>query len=155
MAKRYGHSKPKHHSRRVDERRDKGNVGYDRDRGDYGSRLDERMDRSVVADRERYGYGQGYGPRKLDGRMDRSYSYERNRDLGGQNYDPQSGRDANILNENRHKHANLPQNVIMGEYPMAEYADFPYLDDTIRGIDNRMYEDKRGMNRGMGDDIKY
>jgi hypothetical protein len=94
------------------------------------------------------------------GKMDRNVTggrtqYERNRSLGGQNYDPQSGRDAGMVSENMHDHANLPTQVIMREYPMAEYADFPYLDDRINGIDRRMKQDKAGMKKGMGDDIKY
>ena len=82
-------------------------------------------------------------------------SYEHKRDLGGQRYDPQADRDSGMVSERQSLHANLPTEVIMREYPMAEYADFPYLDDTIKGADNRMKEDKRGMNKGMGRDIKY
>ena len=77
------------------------------------------------------------------------------RHLGGQEYDSQARREGEMVHENMSKHANLPTEVIMREYPMSEYADFPHLDDTIRGIDGRMKQDKGGMRKGMGKDIKY
>ena len=81
--------------------------------------------------------------------------YERTRSLGGQKYDPQSHADSEMVSENMHDHANLPKEVIMRDYPMSEYADFPYLDDTIRAIDERGRENKKIMNKGMGKNIRY
>lgn len=84
----------------------------------------------------------------------RKHSSMRTRSLGDQEYDAyRTG--GGMVSENRSKHANLPTEVIMKEYPMVAHAEYPFLNDTIEGIDNRMRKDKAGMNKGKGMDIKY
>lgn len=127
MAKRYHHSKRKEHI----------------------TARDRAVDRRNLEDAH-HSRGDGSHHSRHHSPMDHT-----DRHLGGEEYDRHSKSDMEMLKEYYPGHANLPQEVIMREYPMAEYADFPYLDDTIRGIDNRQREDKGGMRKGMGRDIKY
>lgn len=52
--------------------------------------------------------------------------------------------DSMMIREDRNAVANLPQDVIMKEYPRADYGDGFRLNDTIRGVDAQMAEDKSG-----------
>lgn len=69
--------------------------------------------------------------------------------IGGEFYagrgerDVQESRDGGMISEDRTAMANLPQNVIMREYPKYDGARFPHLDDTIKGIDVQREDDKK------------
>jgi len=47
-------------------------------------------------------------------------------------------------------HANLPQDVVMKDYPELGYGQNELLDDTISGIDNQMKDDMTGGKRKKG-----
>ena len=50
--------------------------------------------------------------------------------------------DGMMINEDHRAIANLPQHVVMREYPKAGHTMAPYIDDTISGIDRQMdYDD--------------
>lgn len=49
-----------------------------------------------------------------------------------------------MISENQSAHANLPQNVIMRDYPKVSYEMGEGLDDTINYIDHQMISDARG-----------
>lgn len=51
--------------------------------------------------------------------------------------------DAGMIREDHNAVANLPQEVMMKEYPKTGPYMPEYLDDTIRGIDWQMDEDDR------------
>lgn len=51
--------------------------------------------------------------------------------------------DAGMINEDHRAFANLPQEVIMREYPKAGFYATDKLDDTIRGVDGQMDADSR------------
>ena len=51
-------------------------------------------------------------------------------------------------------HANMPQEVKMMEYPKVDYIGFPYLDDTIVGVDAQMKADVKGIKK-VKNPIKY
>ena len=44
--------------------------------------------------------------------------------------------------------ANMPQSVIMKEYPKIDFAGYD-LDDTIKGVDYQMKADMKGKKKGM------
>lgn len=54
--------------------------------------------------------------------------------------------DADMINEDKGAHANLPTEVKMVAYPNS-FGHLPdeYLDDTIRGIDEQKMMDHQGM----------
>lgn len=60
----------------------------------------------------------------------------------------QEARDASMLNEDRSAIANMPQNVIMREYPRVDYSMGEGLNDDIRGIDRQMKADSKGKKKG-------
>jgi len=50
--------------------------------------------------------------------------------------------DGSMISEDHRAIANLPQHVVMREYPKAGHTMAPYIDDTIEGIDRQMdYDD--------------
>lgn len=53
----------------------------------------------------------------------------------------QEMRDAGMISEDHSAIANLPQNVMMREYPKANYYEDAGLDDTMRGIDYQIDKD--------------
>jgi hypothetical protein len=55
--------------------------------------------------------------------------------------------DYHMITEDHHAMANLPQNVIMREYPRMRYGLDPYLDDTASGIDKQIYDDMSQMKK--------
>jgi len=114
---------------------------------------DREMDRENLSHAR--GHAMHHSRRDSAEHASHSMGYERERGMDGENYDRHDMSDREMLGKHYPGHANLPTEVMMREYPMAEYADFPYLDDTIHGIDNRMKEDKGGMRKGIGRDIKY
>lgn len=54
----------------------------------------------------------------------------------------QERQDGSMLSEDHSAIANMPQNVIMREYPKEMYASYE-LDDTIKGIDHQMRDDMK------------
>lgn len=52
--------------------------------------------------------------------------------------------DGAMIREDHSAIANLPQNVVMREYPRSPYVDQPDLNDNIRGIDEQMWKDSHG-----------
>lgn len=63
-------------------------------------------------------------------------------------------RDGEMINENQSAIANLPQEVIMREYPKNPYMSFD-IDDSIRGVDKLMKENKKHYKRGSSPAEKY
>lgn len=60
----------------------------------------------------------------------------------------QEREDAGMISEDHGAIANMPQNVVMRQYPsMYEAEVFPHLNDTITGIDKQIHEDEGGMKR--------
>lgn len=59
----------------------------------------------------------------------------------------QEHRDSMMICEDHNAIANLPQQVMMREYPKFMYGLEPGLDDTIRGVDKQMYGDMNDMKR--------
>ena len=57
--------------------------------------------------------------------------------------------DSMMIREDHHEIANLPQHVVMREYPKIGYGGHYHLDDTIRGIDNQIDDDVDEMKREM------
>ena len=55
-----------------------------------------------------------------------------------------------MIREDRSAPANLPQEVVHKNYPKGSYGLRGNLDDTIRGVDNQLYEDERQMDRDRG-----
>lgn len=55
--------------------------------------------------------------------------------------------DSGMIREDRNAVANMPQNVIMKDWPQASYGEKSYLDDTIRGIDSQMFDDTSEMRK--------
>ena len=53
----------------------------------------------------------------------------------------QEREDGGMISEDRNAIANLPQGVIMREYPKDGYAQYPHLDDTYKGIDHQINRD--------------
>ena len=49
--------------------------------------------------------------------------------------------DSMMIREDQSKMANLPQEVIMKEYPKTDRLQTAYLDDTARGIDAQIDQD--------------
>jgi len=62
--------------------------------------------------------------------------------------------DSMMIREDYNAPANLPQEVVHKNYPKGSYGLRGGLDDTIRGVDNQLYEDERQMDRDRGD-TKY
>lgn len=58
--------------------------------------------------------------------------------------------DSGMIREDRSAVANLPQNVMMKEWPKVDYTGFEGLDDTIRGVDQQMRDDARGGKKKRG-----
>lgn len=85
--------------------------------------------------------------RKRKDSMDERKGMERR--LGEEFYAGMHGRSAadrrasGMISEDRSAIANLPQNVIMREYPRVDYARQEGLNDNILGIDVQMYDDAR------------
>ena len=59
----------------------------------------------------------------------------------------QERKDFMMISEDHSSMANLPQQVMMKEYPKFMYGLDPDLDDTVRGIDKQMYDDMNQMKR--------
>jgi len=58
--------------------------------------------------------------------------------------------DEGMIHEDKSEIANLPQNVMIKEYPRA-YPSMPEdIDDTIRGVDEQLMADNRQRERGFG-----
>lgn len=55
--------------------------------------------------------------------------------------------DYGMITEDHTSMANMPQNVIMKEYPKMRYGLDPYLDDTCSGIDKQIYDDMSQMKK--------
>lgn len=55
--------------------------------------------------------------------------------------------DANMISEDNKAVANLPQNVIMREYPKARFGGYSELNDTLMGIDIQMNDDDKEMKK--------
>ena len=54
-----------------------------------------------------------------------------------------------MIHEDKGAMANLPQEVMMKEYPKFGYGLDEQLDDTARGIDGQIYDDMAGMKRHL------
>jgi len=52
--------------------------------------------------------------------------------------------DSGMISENRNAVANLPQEVIIKQYPKTHSMKYSELDDTIRVIDNQIKSDATG-----------
>lgn len=104
-----------------------------------------------------------------------SSPYPAQRDKGAMGYSPYSGRQANLnpgrfahaeygdvdrrrkteyrdgemLNEDRSAIANMPQNIMMKQYPMPVYGMPENLDDGIRGVDNQITADSQAIRRNL------
>lgn len=61
----------------------------------------------------------------------------------------QEMKDGSMISEDRSAIANLPQQVIMKEYPKNDYFNYD-LNDDIKGIDVQMRDDVRGEKRKSG-----
>lgn len=55
--------------------------------------------------------------------------------------------DSSMMPNGQGSFANLPQEVVMKEYPRVMYADYG-LDDTIKTIDNQMRDDMKDKKKG-------
>jgi hypothetical protein len=55
--------------------------------------------------------------------------------------------DASMIQKDMSAIANMPQNVVMKEYPQVDYAYYD-LNDTITGIDYQMKADMKGKKKG-------
>lgn len=49
--------------------------------------------------------------------------------------------DSMMIKEDKSAIANLPQGVIMKEYPKSPYYNQPDLNDTVRGVDRQLADD--------------
>lgn len=68
---------------------------------------------------------------------------------GRDNRRAMEARDFNMISEDRSAPANLPQQVVMKDWPKARhYSDYG-LDDTIGGIDEQMDKDNRKMEKHL------
>lgn len=56
--------------------------------------------------------------------------------------------DSEMIHEDRNAIANLPQEVIMKQYPRAHYEENYDLDDTMRGVDVQMRDDSKRKKKG-------
>lgn len=77
--------------------------------------------------------------------------------VGMKRYEEKKEMDSNffgMISEDRSKPANLPQEVIMKQYPKTRFFNSSELDDTIRGLDDTRDEDIRKMSR-YESDSKY
>jgi len=75
------------------------------------------------------------------------YSHKKNGNSKYKNSDMMYHKDSGMISEDHYSFANLPQNVMMKEYPRFQYGLDPYLNDTSSGIDNQMYDDMHQMKR--------
>ena len=57
--------------------------------------------------------------------------------------------DSMMISEDHTQIANLPQQVMMKEYPKVGYGGHYNLDDTVRGIDNQINDDTDEMKREL------
>ncbi len=57
-------------------------------------------------------------------------------------------RDYNMLSEDPRAIANMPQEVIMKQYPKVDYASYEGLNDTINMVDFQMRQDSKRQKRG-------
>lgn len=63
--------------------------------------------------------------------------------------------DSMMIKEDRSKIANLPQEVMIKEYPQSPYYAQPKLNDTVRGVDRQLSDDayskslKKSSDEGM------
>lgn len=55
--------------------------------------------------------------------------------------------DGEMISEDMTAPSNLPQGVIMKDYPKIDYANYD-LNDTIAGVDYQMKEDMKGKKKG-------
>jgi len=58
-------------------------------------------------------------------------------------YDAMYKADSSMIKADNSKTANLPQEVIMKNYPKTPYINEAPLDDTIKGIDNQIKSDTK------------
>lgn len=58
-----------------------------------------------------------------------------------------------MIHEDHRETANLPQDVVMKDYPKCKYIDDVYLDDTIRGIDEVRRRDDDAVDRHHSDSM--
>lgn len=52
-----------------------------------------------------------------------------------------------MIDEDHSAMANMPQGVVMKEYPKAAYSNLGGYKDNIQGIDQRMHDDARKMGK--------
>lgn len=55
--------------------------------------------------------------------------------------------DSHMINEDHHAVANLPQQVMIKDWPPCEYSHYN-LDDTIKGIDVQEHDDLKEQKKG-------
>lgn len=55
--------------------------------------------------------------------------------------------DSMMIREDPHEIANLPQRPMIKKYAESPYSHREQLDDTVRGVDEQMYEDTMGGDR--------
>lgn len=66
----------------------------------------------------------------------------------------QERRDGEMIGENHSAFANLPQEVIMREYPKTPYMSFD-LNDSMSGVDELMRKNTKQKNKGSSPADKY
>ena len=94
-------------------------------------------------------YHQGRKDREDESRgMKRYYRKER---MENSEYDRRSEReeDYGMIREDHEAPANLPQHVVHRYYPRGGYGPDYDIDDTIRGVDDQMMDDDRGLDRHL------
>lgn len=75
--------------------------------------------------------------------MAKKYHQSKKRSMDAEMYSNDSG----MINSDHSSMANMPQNVMMKEYPKMGYGLDPYLNDTQSGIDNQIGADISQMKR--------
>ena len=60
-----------------------------------------------------------------------------------------------MISKNNSAFANLPQEVMMKEYPKVSYCHEVGLNDTISGVDRQMNADVKNSSVKKGNDDKY
>jgi hypothetical protein len=68
---------------------------------------------------------------------------------GYDNRNATEAKDSGMISADCSSMANLPQAVMMKEYPKFRYGLDPELNDTIRGIDKQMSDDESQMKRHL------
>ena len=90
------------------------------------------------------------GMKKYEARMKKD---RRDESMGMEEYESRKNRrrweDSGMINEDKSAMANLPQNVMMKEYPKFKYGLNEYLNDTQSGIDEQIYDDMSQMKRHL------